>query len=178
MKIIILISIYLLSISTVISQHFIDKDLQKQIKSNIIINKSLDSLRLVFINYINKTRSNPEYYGIINNLEVERLDTIKPNTYYIFNTILNKKAQEYASKLSFIKYNGIAYLNHSSMEYSESLVMCTSLSNGFYNLILDSGIPTKGHRKHMLISTDTQIGIGICYIESLGFYIIVIETDI
>lgn len=177
MKIITLIFIYFITIDSTICQTSINKELLIQIKSNINTNKSIDSLKEVFLTIINNARSNPRQYGINNNLQSERLDTILPNKIYIINNLLNLKAQNYANKLSFINYKGIPYLKHSTMNYDESLVMCTSLEKGFYQLILDYNVPNKGHRQHMLVSELSLIGIGICYIASLELYVIVIETD-
>lgn len=177
MKIIALSIVYFISISISICQNSINKTTLLQIKSNVAINKSIDSLRSVFLTIINTTRSNPKQYGINNNLQSERLDTLVPTKPFIINNLLNLKAQSYASKLSFINYKDISFLKHSTMVYSESIVMGTSLTSCFYNFILDNNISDKGHRKHLLVSNDSIIGIGICYIVSLDFYVIVIETD-
>lgn len=129
---------------------------------------------------INLARINPKLYGINNNLESERLDTLLSKEPFILNYNLCQKAYSYSVQLSKVKYNeNYVISSHSNMGYNESLAFNDSIYKVCKQLILDEGTSSKGHRFHLLSvnNKDTKIGIGISYIKQLNWYIVVIVTE-
>jgi hypothetical protein len=134
----------------------------------------------VLVNEINTARLNPKLYGVNNNLEFERLDTILNKEPLNISYKLCQKAHSYCTYLSNSKSKDHAFkISHSSMGYNESIALNNDLSEVIKQLIYDKDHLFKGHRYHLLSvnNKDKDIGIGISYISFLDWYIVVIITE-
>ncbi len=140
----------------------------------------INSQVLQVLEEINIARSNPTTYGINNHLELCRLDTVESKEPLKIDYNLCKKAHSYATYLSEAKYNSQKVsCSHSELGLNESINFCVELKDCVSKLILDKSSFAKGHRQHLLSmnNKDTKIGIGIGYIISLDWYVIVIVTE-
>jgi hypothetical protein len=128
---------------------------------------------------INKARENPSMYGLMYDLEAERLDTLDQVAPLLLNYKLCQKAHSYAEYLSKQVYNDKLNIVHSTMGYNESIAINSVLYKTISSLIEDKNSIHKGHRFHLLgvNNKDTKIGIGISYVKSLQWYIVVIVTE-
>lgn len=172
------ILLYILNIPSIKSQYRVSSTTKvtNEIKTRKLILNQVDTL----LKEINLVRSNPSNYGLLKDLQSERLDTLIKKEPFILDYNLSRKAQNYSDKLSKDLYNpNYVICQHSIMGYNESICFSTSLDKTIYQLILDKTSDTKGHRKHLLgiDNQDNKIGIGISYISSLQWYIIIIITE-
>lgn len=132
----------------------------------------------LFLERLNDARANPAAYGVSIGLD---LSGVAPSQPLAFNSILIDAAREHAQDM-----NNRAYFSHDTPEgtdpgtriavagydwhtWGESLAGGTAFpgpDEALRALIIDSGVPDLGHRKHLLAIDDvfkgqTEVGIGI-----------------
>lgn len=145
---------------------------------NIVNSQQIDSL----FNEINLVRTNPKNYGLVKNLESERLDTLNVKEPFKLNNSLNYKAQQYSNKLgTLINNSKSTIIYHSNLKYNESICV-DYIHNVVYQFIKDYNVADKGHRKHLLSinNTDSKIGIGIYKFtrsDLINQYLVVVITE-